>query len=255
MRQMIQVMALLLLVGLSTVQSAHATSSKPWEQDQLCGSMLPKPGQASIPNCQEAYCVSVSESARLCSCRGPRETDEAEMFLEGDGSVMHRWNAVFGHPGSPADFRVDVADLTGKGTKDLLVATRTGVSNGMAVQYWEVRAVVGNRLSNPITVEDYGVMGYLTGADTNKQCLLLATRWDNGWEPKRGYGLYLWGQWFAFNESTGEAYPVLDRPPIFRRYLYSFEKQRLEEYSKERPLPLLWFKDKGTKELSGTTPK
>jgi hypothetical protein len=169
------------------------------------------------------------------------------MFMEEQGSITQQWETVFGLPTTLADFRTESADLTGSGREDIVVATMNGVSNGMGVEYWEVRAIVEGKLSNPVNVEDYGVMGYLTKAKSDKRCMLLVTSWNNGWEPKRGYGLYLSGQWFAYSNSTGEFYRVLDRPAVHRRYLYGFERLRLSELAKEDRVPLLWFHDKDAK--------
>jgi hypothetical protein len=123
-----------------------------------------------------------------------------------------------------------------------------GMSNGMGVQYWAVRAIIEGELSNALFAEDYGIVGYPTRSKSQKVCMLLVTRWLEGWEPTRGDGLYLAGRWFTYNTYSHEMVPA-DRPVIYRRYLYGFERLRLGQLEKDQPTPLLWYKDKRQRSL------
>ncbi|HEV8581810.1 MAG TPA: hypothetical protein VGX68_22300 [Thermoanaerobaculia bacterium] len=245
------------LVALATllISPVAASESEPSREDIPCGTRYSKPEEAAIKGCNEAYCVKTAATARVCSCRKSQDASSAEMLVERDGAIEQRWDSGFILPASLATFGVDGADLTGTGRQDLVVATLITMSNGMGIEYWEVRAIVGDKLTKPLDVEDYGIMSYLTRASPNSKCRLLASRWFPGWEPERGEGLYLMGKWFTYSEFSPEL-TTEDRPAVYRRYLLSFQRLRAEQLRKDldhrQPLP--WFSDGRTKELVGPYP-
>ncbi len=258
-----QIISVLLLSSLSLcVAIAHASAgeSQSWRKDKVCGHKL-KTENAEMVGCVRAYCVTISEDSRVCACiLGTQSdysatSDDAEISIAKKGNVSHHWRVTIYPPAGGAVLRVDKADLTGSGNDDLLVATMTSESQGIGIQSWQVRAVVADTVSNAVPVEDYGIMGFATRDMRNNHCSLLATQWLNGWEPKRGSGLYLFGRWFDFNPTSAELYPALNRPAIYRRYLYSFEQTRLAAMEKEEPTPVPWFTDKTTAILTGPYPE
>ena len=237
------------------ILSSSVQASGTWKDDMLCGKTNSRPEEATIPGCEKAFCLKTAMAGRVCSCRKSPGIHEVQMVIENHGKTTQSWNAAFAPPATLANFRVENADITGSGREDIVVATMSGMSNGMGVQYWEVRAIVNGIVSKPAIVEDYGIMGFLTRSKSGKRCALLSTRWLWGQEPKRGRGLYLAGKWFVYDMSDNAWTPAIDRPVVYRRYLDSFEKLRLEQLNSDNPIPLSWFVDKETKELIGPYPK
>jgi len=245
------VLSLSLCVGITL---GLAGESLAWRKDKVCGHKL-KTENEEIAGCFRAYCAKTSPSSRICACMLADESDEAKILIEHDGKVIRRWNVTLYPPAGPAAFRVDMADLTGNGKEDLLVATMASESQGIGIQHWEVRAVVDNTVSNAVPVDDYGIVGFATHDKKNKRCSLLAAQWLSGWEPERGSGLYLFGRWFDFSSTSAELYPAVTRPAIYRRYLYSFEQMRLSAMERAESAPLLWFTGADTKQMIGPYPK
>lgn len=240
---------------LLTWKSVAANEPASWRDDVLCGSKFSVQQESTIEDCLRANCVSATQALRICRCLKSEESGQALMLIEKDGKVVKQWDASFVPPASLADFVVYAVDLTGDGKEEFIVATLDAVSNGMGISYWQIRAIVGDSVSKQVPIEDFGVMGYPTRAKASKPCMLLSTRWLDGWEAERGLGLYLYGRWFAYSKSSKEFCPVLERPAVYRRYLYSFERLRMNELSKGQPDPILWFRDQRTKQLIGPYPE
>ncbi len=243
------------VVTYSLVLTGPAWASEQWREDTLCGITFSKPEETIFSGFEKAYCVKTTTGARVCSCSKSPDSRDAQIIIEKNGAITQQWNTEFAPPTSLADFRVESADLTGSGQRDIVVATMNGMSNGMGVQYWELRAVVDGVMSKPMIVEDYGIMGFLTRSKSQNKCALLSTRWLWGKEPARGSGLYLTGMWFTYSKNDRAWTPAIDRPAVYRRYLNNFEKLRIEQLNSEHPIPLLWFSDKETKEIEGPYPK
>jgi len=249
---LIGAISILVFVGIST--PIFASEPDNWRNDKVCGRKLSIPIKSDIKGCQEAYCVHLSTSSRICSCLKSTEFNKGTILIEKSGTVIREWDTPLLAPLMSLNeygFRVDAADLKGDGKEELIVAALDAVSNGMAVEYWTVWAVNGTAVSKPVSIMDYGRMGFLTQNKAEPGCKLLVTRWMEGYEPKRKDGLYLVGQWFDIgNFEDGGSLMSADRPVIYRRYLYSFESQR-EEAKK----PLLWFHNLATKRVIGPYPK
>jgi hypothetical protein len=139
---------------------------------------------------------------------------------------------------SPADtFAVELINVTGDATAELVVSVMTSEGMGMGVQSSDIFVIdrKKNTVSEPITVEDYSrVSGFYGRSD--QTCHLLSTSWEST-EDKRGWGLYAQGTWYQLKDRHWQETKAL--PKLSRRYLFRFEKER--EHAKQ---PLLWFLDK-----------
>jgi hypothetical protein len=171
--------------------------------------------------------------------------------VRADGREVQRWSDSYSSAIVRPDLDLTIANLGGDSADELVVATLNAVSNGMAVSYWTVCVLDASKLSQPpacVEVEDYGRMGFLTWSTGDTRCRLLQTDWRWGSEAGRGDGLYLVGQWLAYE--GGRLYPDLSRPVLARRYLYSFQRER--GWSPNGPL--LWFAHNSTKVVSCPDP-
>jgi hypothetical protein len=222
----------LLVSGLAAVAGAQ-------EKDHPCGREVAMSESTTLAGCHgDSDCAVLSDGLIVCRCTTSPE--EADIVIRRDGLEVQRWSDSFSGL-FPQEFRVAAAHLDADTTEDLVIATRNGLSMGMVRQYWTVCAISGAKIASPpdcVDVEDYGIMGYLVG--TGQRCDLLETRWREGSEPGRGSGLYLVGRWLRYERGKFVNDPA--QPPVARRYLYSFERER---GSASAPLP--WYLDKRTR--------
>ncbi len=252
MRSTTRNLALLFLTSFIVASSASSDDSQPWRKDDACGRRLVDAELTPVPGFGESYCVQLSGTARICACLTGDEEDTAQVFLERDGMIVQRWEDPYYSLAGAAALRVDAADLTGDGRDDLIVGILEASSNGMGIEVWTIRALTGNVVSNAVKVEDYGVLGFATRSSRGSACNLLSTRWLRGSEPDRGKGLYLIGQWYKLK--NGGFVLARDRPRIYRRYLPTFERVRLEALSQKRPLPVTWYRDSLCAPVTGRYP-
>jgi hypothetical protein len=245
------IMKLVISATLVTVIAsfALASSSENWRKDRLCGRRIPDLQAVSLEGCLKAYCATIND-LRICVCKKTKDTDEIQLTLEYKGAIKKQWAAkVMPFMFGLEVFRLDAADLDGDSNEEFLFAAMETQSNGMGIEYWTIWAIDEGHVSKPIEIQDYGTMGYLTSPEEGRGCQLLVARWQDGWEPERGAGLYIVGRWYVFR--NGEFSPRFDRPAIYRRYLISLERLRGESLSKK---PILWYKSSKAHQVIGPHP-
>jgi hypothetical protein len=99
------------------------------------------PAPVADQACAAAACTTAGE-VKVCKCVPAGEGTEPGLVVEGPGERHLEWDAR-AHLGEVADFLVASADLDGDGAAELLVANRSGESNGLAVRTWELAIVDG----------------------------------------------------------------------------------------------------------------
>jgi hypothetical protein len=248
MRELAIVAVLLSILGTVTESLATKVNFEDWSHDKPCGRRLANPTKTTIAGCELAYCVNTSVSSQVCACLPSTESDDAKMIYKKDGTVVLQWADTIYPPSGESGLRIDAADLNGNGKEEFVIATLSTVSNGMGVEYWKVRVLSEGKISEPVEVEDYGSMGFLSS--NGKQCRLLVTRWIEGWEPKKEYGLYLVGRWFELSDHNLQY--TIYRPAIKRRYLDSLVRLRRE--GSQRGTPIIWFKSPEATPIIGPYP-
>lgn len=190
------------------------------------------------------YCLAVAKSPREKVCMQGSYQNEQEddgsyfkMSYWREAKQILEWRSE-GFLMSPADtFAVELINVTGDATAELVVSVMTSEGMGMGVQSSDIFVIdrQKNTVSEPITVEDYSrVSGFYGRSD--QTCHLLSTSWEST-EDKRGWGLYAQGTWYQLKDRHWQETKAL--PKLSRRYLFRFEKER--EHAKQ---PLLWFLDK-----------
>lgn len=252
MKHIARTLVLMLFFTFIVIASASGGDSQLWRKDVACGRKLPKAEEIAISGFEKSYCIQISKSSRVCAGVKTPDSVVAQIFYERDGSIIQQWDAPLDIFLSESGLRVDAINMTDNGEGKLIVGFMNSQSMGMMIQHWTIWAITGNTVSKPVKVDDYGIMSFLTMSNQSGSWYLLSARWIDGWEPKRGDGLYAVGKWYAL--SNGEFAPVSDRPQIQRRYLPSFELIRLQAFEQRKPTPVIWYKDKRTRPIVGQYP-
>lgn len=241
--------ALLFLgAGAATSSSASPAEANDWRRDEPCGALLAPPQPVARDGCAGAHCVAVADAREICVCAPPVGDDGSFRATVRDGG-----REVTGWPvepmlGDAGAFRVGRADLDADGRDELLVASLSSVSNGMAVQSWSVCVLAGDASTRaPVCVpaDDFPFLTMAVRARGARGCRLLAARWLWGSEPRRGDGLYLVGRTFALRD--GALVADAQRPPVARRYLYRFAAERADAVENARLAPITWWRDPTTR--------
>ena len=190
------------------------------------------------------YCLAVAKSPREKVCMQGSYQNEQEdegsyfkMSYWRESKQVLEWRSE-GFLMSPADtFAVELINVTGDATAELVVSVMTSEGMGMGVQSSDIFVIdrQKNTVSAPISVEDYGRVSGFYG-QSGQACHLLSTSWEST-EDKKGWGLYAQGTWFQLKDQ--QWLETKSFPKLSRRYLFRFEKER--EQAKQ---PLLWFLDK-----------
>ncbi len=239
------------LLLLST--SILAATPNGWRNEKPCARSLPPPQPTQISSCLQAYCSPLPMGSRICVCLKSEDTGQATVSIESKNLAKKEWDielnvAHFG----PSGLKLDAGDLDGDGKDEVLLAIMETESQGIGVQRWKVWAIDENNISEPISMEDYGTMGFLTCNTNRREALLLRSQWLEGWEPRRGDGLYMAAQWFEL--SSGELTPVRDWPGIYRRYLNSLAKVRENNFVQNKSKPVLWYSSPSVRIITGPYP-
>jgi hypothetical protein len=220
------------IAAVMVASSVHA-QDQDWRRDKPCserhGAMQPTATQG----CYRAWC-SDTALGKLCAC--VREsTDDIHFALDRPARGKEAWKGSFVPPlgGDATHFRIDRI-----GSQSLLFAVMRSESVGIAVSDWSVWAIDGEKVSQPLEVQNYGTFSFSTSSRAGAACHLLAARWHSGWEPRRGHGLYIAGSWYAVE--NGEFARMEGRPTIYRRYLADVERGRYEAEERNSQLP--WFR-------------
>jgi len=227
---------ILLVLLTATVFGADSGSNSP----KLIKTGSPQP--VALAGYDKAHCVSLPGQIRICKCIS--ESEDGTFIVERNGKRLGKWPAS-AFLGDTSDFEVLLGDLDGDGSNELVVANRDSESCGMAVQQWTL-SIFPNpwfphfQPSLTFSVEDYGVFGTFVTAGVGVD--ILSTEWFSMEDPKRqrDRGSYLLGKWWRYK--SGQLRPLTDRPLITRRYLNSFEEERLQTIDSHR-VPPAWFRN------------
>lgn len=202
------------------------------------------PVPVTIEGYEKGHCIALPKNVRICKLL----SDDKDTFLvQKDGKGVGTWpgNAYLAET---SDFEVLTGDLDDDRKPELIVANHDGTSNGLGVDYWTIFIFPDpefHRFNAPLTfsVEEYGSFG--TFVTSGGRVNILTTSWVGNEDPKhrRGAGMYLVGQWWRYQ--SGELRPLLERPIIARRYLFGFERERLNTLKLDR-IPFQWLSHPST---------
>ena len=186
---------------------------------------------AEDPDALATWCRRVRGDARAEVCLSGPVGDGASglryrLSHRVDGEVRHAWDADADSLAFPAVFTAEAVDLDGEGGRELLVGVIASESNGIGIQRWRLFALSADgRPLGGIDAHDYGTLSGLFRVPGRRGCRLLASTWEYGSEPARGPGSYVRGRWMHLSAAGWR--PVQGVPDMRRRYLFSFERERI----------------------------
>lgn len=212
--------------------------------------LQPLPGCHAPAEAREmAACAAGPQGWQLCKCLSADSVHDARFVLQQQGRRVRQWQgeAFFG---SIDDFQAAWLDADGDGQPQLLLANRTGETMGMGVRYWQLSVWPDSKASGQpgvLAVQEYGpdAWGVLPG---KQGCQLLATTW-------RTVGSYTQfaGLWTEYRQGRWQAVPGY--AAYGRRYLHSFEQERLDDINGHSPesayfgKPRTWLSDPRTQRV------
>lgn len=204
----------------------------------------PSPQPATVEGYVRGHCVSLPSAIRICKLLSESEDI---VLVEKDGKRLGSW-PTSAYLGETSDFEVLRGDLDGDRRLELIVSNHDTTSAGMGVNYWTIAILpdVESRVFEPpltFRVEEYGSWG--TFVSDRARVSILATKWLWTDDPtgKLGRGLYLVGQWWQYK--SGQLLPLLSKPTLMRRYLLSFERERLQTIDSPHA-PYRWLTNRNT---------
>lgn len=191
----------------------------------------PKPYTQPLEGCLSdpvPQCIESSAGGMVCQCRAqPKDdTEDATLFVirNIDGpSCQFNDEALF-----TLDlnfFHILEADLDQSGKAEKILLNMSMVSNGMGVQWWNMRVFPeGDLCAKPLRWVNFDANVDLLNTQTQPPSLLISF-WGEGKDAKGKDGTYFYGQEFRY--SQGQLYPLdsLKR----RRYLNTFAEERNQE--------------------------
>lgn len=221
----------LVLAGLALLAAAPAAAQpsavRPWQTDVSCAAgrnpalaVADTPVAASVPGCARAHCVVLPDGRRVCACTGDTTLT---VRVEADGRTVHAWPADGSLSASPASLRVMQADLDADGRRETIVSEWLDTSNGLGIRSYRLSIFDGahpDRAPLRVSVDDFSPRGSFVRPANGGGCRLLATRWTELRDARRGEGMYFTGQWMRYRDGRLEHDP--ERPLVVRRLLDSF---------------------------------
>lgn len=215
---------------------------------------MPSPASGTATGCIRACCTGNDEHLKICKCVTRSEHPEAVFIVESYGKRVSQWPAT-AFLGDLYDFEVMTGDLDADGDAEIVVANREASGNGMGIHSWKISVIDPHGGFTPsvmFVVEDYGA-GSVQFKAPDEPCDILATEWISLDDAERGIGLYLTGKLFRFDQ--GRLLPAAESLIKKRRYLFSFEKERLETLNSmpeftHQGTPLAWLSNEKTESTS-----
>lgn len=240
------------IISLAAVPAAAqpSASAASWRTDVSCTAgrspvvvVADTARQATLPGCVRARCVAMPDGRRICSCTGDTTI---VMRVMADGRTTHEWPADYSMAGSAGSLRAMSGDLDADGKPELIVSEWLDMSNGLGIRYYRLSIFDGahpERAPVRVNLDDFDPAGSFVRPASGGSCRLLATRWTELRDPRRGEGMYFTGQWMRYRGRRLEH--DLDRPVVVRRLLDSFRPWEVSGG------PLAHFRDRRAEAWSG----
>lgn len=249
------IIRLFILAGIISLAAVPAVaqpsaSAGSWRSDVSCTAgrnpavvVADTAREATVPGCVRARCVAMADGRRICSCTGDTTITIRVMA---DGRTTHEWPADYSMAGSAESLRAMTGDLDADGKPELIVSEWLDMSNGLGIRYYRLSIFDGahpERAPVRVNLDDFDPAGSFVRPAGGGACRLLATRWTELRDPRRGEGMYFTGQWMRYR--GGRLEHDAERPVVVRRLLNSFRPWEVPGR------PLAHFRDRRAEAWSG----
>lgn len=145
-------------------------------------------------------------------------------------------------------------DLDKNKSNELIVVDFNGQGNGLGVSHYTIYILPdfeSRGFSTPLSfnTSEFGEDGTFIYDAKKNETLILQTEWGgvNVKDAKRGDGLYFTGRFFRYQ--NGKLISAADKPILARRYLNSFQSERLRTGNNSNR-PYLWLNSPAALKLS-----
>ncbi|HEV3052432.1 MAG TPA: hypothetical protein VGX50_19120 [Longimicrobium sp.] len=230
--------------------AAQSSSAASWRTDVPCTAgrnptvrVARAADSARVAGCVRAYCVALPNGRRVCTCT--RDTTIVVRVEQG-GRTAHEWPANYSMAGGSQSLRAMEGDLDGDGRPELIVSEWMDMSNGLGIRYHRLSIFDGahpERAPLRVNVDDFTPEGSFVRPAAGGPCRLIATRWTELRDARRGEGMYFTGQWMRYRD--GRLEHDVERPVVVRRLLNSFRPWAVSGG------PLAHFRDRRAEAWSG----
>lgn len=240
------------LAGIVLLAAAPAAAQpvQAWRTDVSCTAgrnpavtLADTPRDARVTGCARSRCIALPDGRRVCTCT---QDSGGSIRVEQGGRTVHEWPANYSHAGGFESLRAMRGDLDGDGRPELIVREWMDQSNGLGINYYRLSIFDGAgpaRAPLQVNVDDFQPDGSFVRPAGGGDCRLLATRWTELRDPRRGEGMYFTGQWMRYRGGRLEHDP--ERPMVVRRLLNSFRPWEVPGG------PLAHFRDRRARAWTG----
>jgi hypothetical protein len=218
-----------IVLAAAPASAQPAAASMAWRTDVPCTAgrnpaltVADTPRAASLPGCVRAHCIAMLDGRRVCACTGDTTI---VVRVEAGGRTVHEWPADYSLSGSAESLRAMHGDLDADGKPELIVSEWMDMSNGLGIRFYRLSIFNGADPARPplrVSVDDFAPDGSFVRPAGGGTCWLLATRWTELRDPRRGEGMYFTGQWMRYRD--GRLEQDLQRRIVVRRLLNSFRR-------------------------------
>jgi hypothetical protein len=209
------------------------------------------PKQEKIDSMLDAYCSYLSGGFRICRARTSEDGDASFVIQQGTKTLESIpapfWSIAASDPDGFFTYR---GDMDGNGTKEIVLVSYEGASNGLGITYSTVyifKDPNSHHAETPIEIpiQEFGINDNLRFDQAKNRTDILVTYWDeyDALDKRRGTGTYLVGKWFGYK--NGILIPEYNRPTLARRLLNSFARER-DNSSWGNRTPYKWLQHNST---------
>ncbi len=209
------------------------------------------PQASSIEGCIAASCLKIKDDLKVCKCLKNKDAAEGSLVLYEGQNIKLQMPILFNFGRDTKTFEALECDMEGNGKKQIVIANFNDQSVGMGITYWSIYIVDLQSFNRPLMfdVEDYGE-GSIYWNEKERRCHALATSWEWVKDFRLGNGLYFIGKIFRYKSGVLE--PTDKSSILARRYLFSFENERLDTLSKREGMkgaPSEWLANPKTEKF------
>ena len=208
-----------------------------------------KPKKSIVENFDGAYCVGLPGKFRICKVFDETEW-KSDFIIQKGKEILYKFDAPSYAGIKGDDFWAYHGDLDKDDSAEIIIAALENITNGLGVKTYNIYvfhnpAKFGFQKPFTFPIEEFGEKGNFIFNPQTKETQILVTYWSwfDSLDKNRGQGTYLVGKWFRYRNGLLE--PIVGKPTLARRLLYSFGDE-IGRTQNNPYAPYLWLKSKNT---------